>query len=538
MSDKEEATTNESQEQGEQQTESAVEDFGDVVETQESEVVGDIKDVKEAAIEDVSRIEENGLPEEVQEMGDIAERTTEEAEDAKEEYEEQIKSIPNFDDKVEAIKKEVEAKEEYEEKLKDIPNASDLTESFKAEESVEAVAEETKESSAVVEAKTEKTDENPENEKSCPKCGALFSGTANFCGKCGTELGETETEKVEEVEKVSEVQQSETTEAGERKDGQLFDRLSELDVSMEAINMEDQEAAIKKIDDASSDLDSFIIDNQEAIGNNQELETIVNAVRDVLKEAKSMIEKRGDGAQEIEEDTKAFMKDRLDKLEEDGLGDDLEARYIKRKLGQDQKENKSLKEDEKSEEPSVSKEIEEESPVEDYQYTYDQAIKDIEDVLSSNKDPYEKRKDLDHIEELLKSSHDNFIPDDILEDEDVREMIENLKNKFNIARSTIEESKTEEEKKADARKAVNFAVQNIDKSLDILKTSEESPSGKTSALIGASGSLDNTYKKYKDIIDSDGELKMKLNDAIKKVKIALEEQEKLQAKNDKLANNV
>ena len=31
---------------------------------------------------------------------------------------------------------------------------------------------------------------------------------------------------------------------------------------------------------------------------------------------------------------------------------------------------------------------------------------------------------------------------------------------------------------------------------------------------------------------------MKLNDAIKRVKTALEEQEKLQAKNDKLANNI
>ena len=128
--------TSESKEQ-EQQTESVVEDSGDVVETQLSEVIGDVENVKKVSMEDVSRIEENGLPEEVQEMGDITERTTEEAEEAREEYEEQIKSIPNFDDKVKAIEKETEASEETQEELKEaigsMPNLEDKQKSLKRE---------------------------------------------------------------------------------------------------------------------------------------------------------------------------------------------------------------------------------------------------------------------------------------------------------------------------------------------------------------------------------------------------------------------
>ena len=208
MSDKEEAITDETQEQGEQQTELAVEDFGDVVETQRSEVVGDVESIKESAVEDVRSIEGDGSSEEIEKMTEVAEKTTEEAEKAEEEYYEELRSsIPNFNDKVEAIKKEAEAseeiQEEYNEKLKDIPNARDLAESFATEESVEEPVEEVKieESPVVTEPKTEKTDENLENEKTCPKCGALFPGTANFCGECGTELGEIETAVESQIKK-------------------------------------------------------------------------------------------------------------------------------------------------------------------------------------------------------------------------------------------------------------------------------------------------------------------------------------------------
>ncbi len=548
MSDKEETTTNETQEQEEQQIES-VENFGDVVETQEPEVISGVESVKKVAI-DIDRIEEDGSPEEIQKIEDVSKETIEEAEDAREEYEEQIKSIPNFDDKVEAIEKEVgennsedsekvDYREEQEsrnlktviiglnfevdscetvEDLNDVKARLDnLGEEYNDNSELQEVSSRISDKMEKInridleneddgnikvdeESLTEtevETAEKSENERSCPKCGALFPGTANFCGKCGTELGEGETKEAEDVKEVPETQQSETKET---KDEQLFDRLSEINVSsIKAINMEDQELAIRKIDDALLDLDLFIVDNQKAIGNNQGLETIVNAVRDSLGEARNIIEERGgDGAQEIKEDVGTFT------------------------------ENTDIKKDEKPEE------IEEKSPVEDYQYTYDRVVKDIEDVLSSNKDPYEKRNDLDHVEKILKSSHDDFIPDNILENEDVREMTKDLKNKFNIARSKIEESKTEKEKKADAEIGVDFVVQNVSKSLDF-KTSEESPSGKTSALIFASGSLDDTYKKYKDIIDSDEKLKIKLNNAIKRVKTALEEQEKLQAKNDRSA---
>ncbi|MCK4525419.1 MAG: hypothetical protein KAU07_03205 [Candidatus Andersenbacteria bacterium] len=90
----------------EQQPESPVENFEEVVETQETEVAKNVSEIEEAGEEDVSRIEDSGLSEEVEEMGDVAKEISEKAEEAKEEYEEQLKSIPNVNDKVEAIKKE------------------------------------------------------------------------------------------------------------------------------------------------------------------------------------------------------------------------------------------------------------------------------------------------------------------------------------------------------------------------------------------------------------------------------------------------
>ena len=267
MSDKEEAI-NESREQ-EKQPELAVETFEDVIETQKAEAADAVMGVKEAGEEEISRIETDGLPEEVKEITEVAKEATEEATGAKEEYYEELRSsIPNFDDKVEEIKKEKEI-----------------------EEGISVVAEETKESPVVTEVKTETT-ENPENEKSCPKCGALFPGTANFCGKCGTEFEKTKTEKVRDAEEVSEDQQREATEVEERKDGELFDRLIEINVSMKAIKMEDQEAAIELINNASSDLTLFIVNNQEAINNNKELYDMVKAAGASLKIAESIVDSK------------------------------------------------------------------------------------------------------------------------------------------------------------------------------------------------------------------------------------------------------
>ena len=47
--------------------------------------------------------------------------------------------------------------------------------------------------------------------------------------------------------------------------------------------------------------------------------------------------------------------------------------------------------------------------------------------------------------------------------------------------------------------------------------------------------LESSTKKYKDIINSDEELKRKLESTKKLVNAAFKEQEKLQAENDKLA---
>jgi len=454
-----------------------------------------------------------------------------------------------------------------------------LAESFKTEEIAKEAAEEVKsEESPALEAKTETT-ESQEKEKSCPKCGALFPGTANFCGKCGTELGKTEIEKVEpKVEKVSETQQPEATKSENLENGQLFDCLSELDIGMEAINMEDTEAAIEKIDSALSDLDLFSKENNQAILNNKELKDITNTVGQMLEIAKGMVMKNeavyielSDIALEASEigQSEITASEKNNSLH--NLSTKLETVRTKMKgsgnkklsdwfVGVENKVNGEIRRNQEaeltrlresqvkkssdlkiktkkneSEKPSVGREVEDESSVEYYQGIYDETSDKIKTIISSNKNSYEKIDDLNREKEALKGSNDNFIPDDILEDEGVKEMIQDLKKEFDIARAKIEESKTEEEKKADAKKVVDFAVNNANKSLDFLKKSEETPSGKMSSLKGAMSLLESSTEKYKDIINSDKELNGKLNSTRSEINYTLKEQKKLQAENDKLA---
>lgn len=342
------------------------EDFKSVTEDQKIEVEGDMVEVKRVGADNIVAVENDGIDQEVGEMKEVIDETTEEAE---------------------------EAKEKYEEDLKNIPNAGDLAESFKTEkETEEAVVEELPVAAKV---KTETT-KNIEKEKSCPKCGARFSSSANFCGRCGAKFEETEVKTVEpNVKKVSETQQPETTKAEKTEGRQISDRLSEFNVSIEAINMKDKEAAIERINETYLKLKVFVSENQEAISK-QELGAVANAIRSALIEAKRIIEERGND-------------------------------------------------------------------------------------------------------------------------------------------ETVENKSTIEDMKADAEKAVNFVVQNANKSLDFLRTSEETPSGKISSLIYTINSLNKITERYKDVIDGDEKLRVKLNSAIKEVNSVLKEREKLQTENDKLA---
>ena len=164
MSDEEKITTSEGQEQIKPIVE-IPKSLEKVIEIQGAEVAGDVKSVKEAGGKDVSKIEVNGLPKDAKEVKEVIKKTSEEAEDAKEEYEEQLKNIPN---------------------------AKDLTESFKTKENIKESIVEVKKPLRTTKIKT-RIAKDTENKKACPKCGALFSGTANFCGKCGTRFGGTKT---------------------------------------------------------------------------------------------------------------------------------------------------------------------------------------------------------------------------------------------------------------------------------------------------------------------------------------------------------
>lgn len=520
MADEETTLSNERKEQIDPIAE-IPEGFEEIVKGLDTGVKETMLEVEHTGDTEINSIERDGLAEEAEEMKKATKETTEEAKEAKEKYEEDLKNIPNFDDKIEAMEKEEEVRKEtqgeYDEKLKDIPNPKDLAKSFRVEKNIEDPV--------------------------------------------------VETEELPVEPKVK-----------ERKDGKLFDCLNEFNIGIEVINMEDTEAAIEKIDSILLDLALFSKENNQAILNNKELKTITKAVGQMLEIAKGMVMKNEAvyielsdialeaseiGQSEITASEKNNSLHNLStklgtvrtKMEGSGnkkLSDwfvgvenkvngeirrnqEAELTRLRESQVEESLDLKIKTKKNESEKPSVEWEVEDKSPVEYYQDTYDDIMKGIEEIINSDRNSYEKIDDLDREKEALKGRNDNFIPDDILKDEGVKEMIQDLKKEFDIARANIEESKTEEEKKSDAKKVVDFVVNNANKSLDFLKKSEETPSGKMSSLKGAMSLLESSTEKYKDIINSDEKLKGKLESTRSKINSALEEQGQLQDKNDELA---
>jgi len=126
------------QEKQVEKIEPVVEIAEDVLNSQEAKVGEAVSEVSEKVKKAVASVSIDGSPEDTAEIKEAADATQKEAEKDKEEYYEELRrNIPNFDDKAEVIKKEVEfndeGKEDYQEMLKDIPNANDLAKSFSEE---------------------------------------------------------------------------------------------------------------------------------------------------------------------------------------------------------------------------------------------------------------------------------------------------------------------------------------------------------------------------------------------------------------------